>query len=62
MSDSNLDSNVVDRLLAHARLCRQMANRTWDAQIAAELRKLAVECTRAAREAGREAGGTATVH
>ena len=53
---------VVERLLAHARRCREMAGETWNEDIAAELRKLAVECTRAAREANREAGGHTTLH
>jgi hypothetical protein len=53
---------LTDRLLAHARQCRQMANETSNEEMAAELRKLAVECTRAAREATREVGPDATIH
>ena len=55
-------NNVIERLLAHARRCREMADTVWDEAMAAELRKLAVECTRAAGEANREAGGHTTIH
>jgi len=45
------DNAITKRLLAHARLCRQMADQTISEEIARELRKLAEECARAAREA-----------
>jgi len=48
MSDEH---TVAGRLLAHAKLCRQMATQTWNEEIAKELRKLADECARAAVEA-----------
>jgi hypothetical protein len=56
------DHHIIERLLAHARRCRQMASQTFNEEIAAELRKLALECTRAAREAHRETGANPTVH
>ncbi len=37
-------SQLAERLLAHARLCRQIARRTWNEQTATELEKLADEC------------------
>jgi hypothetical protein len=43
-------NSIAERLLAHAKLCRQMASQTWNEEIAKELRKLAEECTRAATE------------
>jgi hypothetical protein len=46
------DKRVAERLLVHARLCHQMASQTGNEEIAAELRKLAQDCVRAAREAG----------
>ncbi len=57
-----MTDNVVEHLLVHARRCREMAGATWNEDIAAELRKLAVECTRAAREANRDSDGHTTVH
>jgi hypothetical protein len=48
-------NKVSERLLAHAVLCRHMASKTWNEQIASELERLAEECTRAAAEAAAEA-------
>jgi len=53
---------LVERLLAHASLCRRMAGETFNEEIAAELRKLAGECVRAAREMNCETGPAATLH
>ena len=41
-------SKIAERLLAHARLCRQIARASWDTETAAKLAQLADECTRAA--------------
>ena len=43
-------SQLAERLLAHARLCRQIARQCWNEETAAELEKLAAECDLAARE------------
>jgi len=43
-------SAVADRLLAHARLCEQIAQDCWSEQSAEELRRMARECSRAAAE------------
>jgi hypothetical protein len=39
---------VTERLLAHARLCRQLAAASWNEEIAGELEQLASDCKRAA--------------
>jgi hypothetical protein len=39
-----------ERLLAHARLCRQIARQSWNEDTAAELEWLAQECDRAAAQ------------
>jgi len=44
-------SQLADRLLAHARLCRQIARQCWNEETAAELEKLAAECDRTAAKA-----------
>jgi len=41
-------SQLAECLLAHARLCRQIARECWNEETAAELEKLADECDRAA--------------
>jgi len=41
-------SKIAERLLAHARLCRQIADASWSETTAAELERLAAECERAA--------------
>lgn len=44
-------SQLAERLLAHARLCRQIARECWNEETAAELEKIADECDRAAAKA-----------
>jgi len=44
-------SKLAERLLAHARFCRQIARQTWNEETAAELEKLAAECDLAAANA-----------
>jgi len=44
-------SKIAERLLAHARLCRQIAEATWSEEVAQKLGRLADECTRAATKA-----------
>jgi len=58
---SNPES-LTDRLLAHASLCQRMATETFNDEIARELRKLAAECARAAREMNGESGTAASLH
>jgi histone H3/H4 len=41
-------SKIAERLLAHARLCRQIAEQSWSEDAAARLERLADECTSAA--------------
>jgi hypothetical protein len=43
-------SKVAERLLVHARLCRQMASASLDEAIGEQLLKLASECVREAAE------------
>jgi len=43
-------SKVAERLLAHARLCRHIAEQSWSEEAAQRLSALADECTRAAAE------------
>ena len=42
---------MVERLLAHARICREIANTTLNQQTARELELLAEDCVQAARDA-----------
>ena len=44
-------STMAERLLAHARICQEIANTTLNAQTARELELLAADCVRAARDA-----------
>ena len=44
---SNL-TKIAERLLAHARLCRHIAEQTWSEDTARKLDALADECVRAA--------------
>jgi hypothetical protein len=39
---------ISERLLAHARICRQIAAVSWNEEIARELEQLAGDCKRAA--------------
>lgn len=41
-------SKIAERLLAHARLCRQIARESWNEETACKLAEMADECTRAA--------------
>jgi hypothetical protein len=43
-------SKMAERLLAHARLCRQIAEQSWNEETAQRLDTLAQECVRAAAE------------
>ena len=53
-------SKIAERLLAHARLCRQIAEQAWSEEVAQKLGRLADECTRAANEiGGADKGSTA---
>ena len=42
---------IAERLLAHARLCREIANATFNEETARKLERLAEECLQAACEA-----------
>ena len=44
-------SQLAERLLAHALLCRQIARQSWHEETAAELEKLAAQCVLAAAKA-----------
>ncbi len=41
-------SKIAQRLLAHARLCRQIAEVSWREDVAVQFGRLADDCTRAA--------------
>jgi hypothetical protein len=43
-------AKIAERLLAHARLCRHIAEQAWSEETAHKLGTLADECTRAAAE------------
>lgn len=43
-------SPVAERLLAHARLCEQIAQGCWNEETAEELKRIAQDCTRAAAQ------------
>jgi hypothetical protein len=43
-------SAVAERLLAHARLCEQIAQRCWNEATAEELMRMAQECTHTAAQ------------
>lgn len=47
-------SKIAERLLAHARLCRQIAEETWSEDVAQKLSRLADECARAAADIASE--------
>lgn len=49
-------SQLAERLLAHAMLCRQIARQSLNEETAAELEYLADECVRIAAVAGPETG------
>lgn len=50
-------SRIAERLLAHARLCRQIAAASQSDEMAQALGRLADECTQAAADVERENGG-----
>jgi hypothetical protein len=41
-------SKIAERLLAHARLCRQIADASWNEETGEKLAQLADECVRTA--------------
>jgi hypothetical protein len=41
---------IVERLLAHARICREIAGATFNEEMARELERMAEDCLKAARE------------
>ncbi len=43
-------SAIADRLLAHARLCEQIAQECWNKDTAQKLRRMAEDCARTAAE------------
>jgi hypothetical protein len=43
-------SPVAERLLAHARLCEQIAQDCWHEATAEELKRIAQDCTRTAAQ------------
>jgi hypothetical protein len=46
---------IFERLLAHARICRDIADATMNAEMAGKLERMARDCLQAAREADPEA-------
>jgi hypothetical protein len=44
-------STIAERLLAHAKLCRQIASECWNEEMAQKLEQLAQDCLRAAAQA-----------
>ena len=44
-------SPMAERLLAHARLCQEIARASWNEEIAHRLERLAEDCIRAAGDA-----------
>jgi hypothetical protein len=44
-------SAISERLLAHARLCREIADATLNEETASKLERLAQDCIQAARDA-----------
>jgi hypothetical protein len=43
-------SNMTERLIVHARLCRELASACWNEEMAHNLEQLADDCMRAARD------------
>ena len=43
-----MPTKIAERLVAHARLCRQIARETWNEHTAVELERMADACVRAA--------------
>jgi hypothetical protein len=55
-------SKIAERLLAHARLCRNIADSSWNEAMAGKLERLADECVRAAAAAGLDAAPEGRPH
>jgi hypothetical protein len=55
-------SKIAERLLAHARLCRQIASESWNECTAEKLEQLADECDRAAADMVPAGPGTGEFH
>ena len=51
-------AKIAERLLAHARLCRHIAEQTWSEETAHKLDRLANDCVRAAAELAPDDDGT----
>jgi hypothetical protein len=45
-------AKVVQRLLAHAKLCRDIATASWNETSAEKLKEMALECERSAASEG----------
>jgi hypothetical protein len=54
-------AKVVQRLLAHAKLCRDIATASWNETSAAKLEEMAAECERSAASDG-EPRPSGTLH
>jgi len=52
-------AKVVQRLLAHAKLCREIASASWDERNAQKLEEMAAACERSAAGTELPAPGTA---
>jgi hypothetical protein len=55
-------SKIAERLLAHARLCRNIADSSWNEEMAGKLEQLADECVRATAAAGLDAAPECQSH
>jgi hypothetical protein len=49
-TDMSHPSTIAERLLAHARICREVADATLNEKTARQLEQLAEDCVRAARD------------
>jgi hypothetical protein len=54
-------AKVVQRLLAHAKLCREIASASWNQTSAEKLEEMAAECERSAASDG-EPDPSGTLH
>jgi hypothetical protein len=55
-------STITERLLAHARFCRQIASASWDEETARKLELLAQDCVRTAKDALASTAGAAALN
>jgi hypothetical protein len=55
-------SKIAERLLAHARLYREIASESWDETAVGKLEQLALECERAAAESGSDDDFSGQIH